>query len=68
MAAAGKAGIVDKLKSGYRANGKDWKVHLDGYDFMPLLKGDVKKGPREETETQENRNVSTSPRSRTLHL
>jgi arylsulfatase len=48
MAAAGKPGIVDKLKKGYTANGKQWKVHLDGYDFTPLFKGKAEKGPREQ--------------------
>jgi arylsulfatase len=37
MTAVGQPGIVDKLKSGYRANGKEWKVHLDGYDFTPFF-------------------------------
>jgi arylsulfatase len=48
LAAAGKPGIVEKLKKGYKANGKRWKVHLDGYDFMPVVSGKTKKGPREE--------------------
>ncbi len=48
MAAVGKPGIVEKLKKGYKANGKVWKVHLDGYDFMPYFKGETSKGPREE--------------------
>ena len=48
LAAAGAPGIVDKLKQGTKANGKDWKVHLDGYDFLPFFKGEVAKGPREE--------------------
>ena len=48
LAAAGEPGIVDKLKQGTKANGKDWKVHLDGYDFLPFFKGEVAKGPREE--------------------
>jgi hypothetical protein len=48
LAAAGRPGIVDKLKKGYRANGKKWKVHLDGYDFMPLVSGKTQKGPREQ--------------------
>jgi arylsulfatase len=48
MTAAGLPGIVEKLKKGYKANGKNWKVHLDGYDFAPFFKGEAKKGPREE--------------------
>jgi arylsulfatase len=45
--AAGVPGIVEKLKQGYRANGKTWKVHPDGYDFMPYFQGKEKKGPRD---------------------
>ena len=48
MAAAGTPDIAAKLKKGYTANGKEWKVHLDGYDFGPYLRGEAKKGPREE--------------------
>jgi arylsulfatase len=48
MTAAGKPGIVEKLKKGYRANGKSWKVHLDGYDFAPYFQGKAETGPREE--------------------
>ena len=48
VAAAGMPGIVEKCKQGHTANGKQWKVHLDGYNFLPYFKGDVKEGPREE--------------------
>ena len=48
LAAAGEPGIVGKLKKGHTANGKKWKVHLDGYNFMPFFKGEVAEGPREE--------------------
>ncbi|HTY41129.1 MAG TPA: arylsulfatase [Thermoanaerobaculia bacterium] len=48
LAAAGEPDIVEKVAKGYAANGKTWKVHLDGYNFMPYFKGAVKKGPREE--------------------
>jgi arylsulfatase len=48
LAAAGEPDIVDKLKKGYKANGKTFKIHADGYNFLPYLKGEVKKGPREE--------------------
>ena len=47
MTAAGEPGIVEKLKKGHRANGKDWKVHLDGYDFNDYFKGKAEKGPRD---------------------
>jgi arylsulfatase A-like enzyme len=48
LAAAGDPDIVEKLKKGHKANGKDWKVHLDGYNFMPFFKGETEKGPREQ--------------------
>ena len=48
LAAAGEPDIVAKLQKGYLANGKTWKVHADGYNFLPVFKGEVKKGPREE--------------------
>ena len=40
--------IVAKLEKGYQANGKTFKVHSDGYNFLPYFKGEVKEGPREE--------------------
>ena len=48
LAAAGVPDVVEKLEQGYKANGKTWKVHPDGYNFMPYFKGEAKKGPREE--------------------
>jgi arylsulfatase len=46
-AAAGEADLVQKVKKGYGADGRKFKVHLDGVNLMPFLKGDVKKSPRE---------------------
>jgi len=48
MAAAGEPELRAKLLKGYKANGKKYKVHLDGYNFLPYLTGKEKKGPREE--------------------
>jgi arylsulfatase len=48
LAAAGVPDIVEKLKKGYQANGKTWKVHMDGYNYLPFFKGKVKKAPREQ--------------------
>jgi arylsulfatase len=50
LAAAGEPDIVSKLESkeGYKANGKTFRVHPDGYNFLPYLKGEVEKAPREE--------------------
>lgn len=47
-AAAGASAIKDKLASGTKLHGKNFKAHLDGYDFLPYLKGEGKKAPREE--------------------
>lgn len=35
---AGEPDIVNKLKKGYMANGKNYKVHLDGYDQSKFLR------------------------------
>ena len=48
LAAAGDPDIVEELKKGHQANGKEWRVHLDGYNFMPYFKGDEDTGPREQ--------------------
>jgi len=48
LAAVGEPDIVEKLKQGHTANGKQWKVHLDGYNFLPRFKGETDKGPREQ--------------------
>jgi arylsulfatase len=45
-AAAGETDIVAKVKQGYQAGKKTFKVHLDGYNLMPFLKGDEKESPR----------------------
>lgn len=39
MAALGEPNIIEKLKAGYKANDKKFKVHLDGYNQLDLLKG-----------------------------
>jgi len=46
VAAAGEPDIVEKCKRGYKAGKKTFKVHLDGYNMIPYLKGEVGKGPR----------------------
>jgi arylsulfatase len=46
LAAAGEPDIVEKLKKGYKVGEKTFKVHIDGYNLMPHLKGDVKANPR----------------------
>ncbi len=47
LAAAGDPDIIDKLKAGHQAGKKTFKVHLDGYNFLPYLTGKEVKSPRE---------------------
>lgn len=48
LAAAGETDIKEKLLSGHQAIGRDYKVHLDGYNFLPYLTGETEEGPRHE--------------------
>jgi arylsulfatase len=48
VAAAGMPGIAEKCKQGHQAGDKTFKVHLDGYDFGPYLRGEAEAGPRKE--------------------
>jgi len=45
-AAAGEPDAVEKLKQGYKSGNKTFKVHIDGYNLLPFLKGEVKENPR----------------------
>ena len=45
-AAAGDADIVDKLKKGHLAGDKEFKVHIDGFNLLPYLTGEVEHSPR----------------------
>jgi arylsulfatase len=44
--AAGEPDVMDKLKTGYEANGKTYKVHIDGYDMTPYLSGEAEEHSR----------------------
>ena len=50
VAAAGEANINEQLLTGYdsQALGRSYRVHLDGYNFLPLLTGQTDQGPRDE--------------------
>ncbi|MXP63572.1 arylsulfatase [Roseomonas sp. M0104] len=48
VAAAGDDGIKQKLLDGFNAGGRTYKVHLDGYNQLPLLTGQTEDGPRKE--------------------
>jgi arylsulfatase len=47
VAAAGDPDIKEKMAKGTTANGKQFKVHLDGYNLLPYFKGEQEKGPRD---------------------
>jgi arylsulfatase len=46
-AAAGEPDLVEKVKKGFKIGAKTFKVHLDGINLLPFLKGEVKESPRE---------------------
>ncbi|GAB5451592.1 MAG: arylsulfatase [Halioglobus sp.] len=48
LAAAGEPDVKEKLLSGHSAIGRRYKVHLDGYNFLPLLTGEAEESPRKE--------------------
>lgn len=48
VAAAGNPNIKEELLRGYSAIGRDYKVHLDGYNLLPYLRGEVREAPRKE--------------------
>ncbi|MEN8689726.1 MAG: arylsulfatase [Desulfobacterales bacterium] len=49
LAAAGEPDIKDKLLKGdVKAIGRTYKVHLDGYDILPLLTDQAQESPRKE--------------------
>jgi arylsulfatase A-like enzyme len=48
LAAAGVPDISERLLKGYKIGNTTYKVHLDGYNFLPYLTGEERKGPRAE--------------------
>jgi arylsulfatase len=48
LAAVGDDKVKEKLKQGMRVGGSRYKVHLDGYNFLPYFTGETDKGPRQE--------------------
>ncbi|WP_317207874.1 arylsulfatase [Joostella atrarenae] len=48
LAAAGNDKVKDQLLKGYSANGRNFKVHLDGYNMLPYLTGKEEEGRRHE--------------------
>ena len=47
-AVAGDTTIKERLLSGTTLGGKNFNVHLDGYNFLPYMTGEAASGPREE--------------------
>jgi arylsulfatase len=48
VAAAGDPDVKTKLLTAHEADGKTFKVHLDGYNFLDHLTGKTETGPRDE--------------------
>ena len=46
LAAAGDPDIVEKLKKGHEIGSRTFKVHIDGYNLLPYLTGEVDESPR----------------------
>jgi arylsulfatase A-like enzyme len=47
LAAAGDANVSEKLKNGYKLGDKTFRVHIDGFNMLPYLTGEVKESPRD---------------------
>ena len=48
LAAAGEDDVKEKLLDGHNAIGRNYRVHLDGYNFLPYLTGEAEDTPRRE--------------------
>jgi arylsulfatase len=48
VAAAGDTDIKQKLLQGFAVGGRTYKVHLDGYNQLPLMTGQAQQGARKE--------------------
>ena len=46
MAMAGASGVIDELKKGYKAVGRTYKNHIDGFNLLPYLTGEARESPR----------------------
>lgn len=46
LAAAGEPDVVEKLKKGHQAGKMTYKVHIDGYNLIPHLQGEMEENPR----------------------
>jgi arylsulfatase A-like enzyme len=48
LAAAGVPNVKEQLKKGMKVGETTFKVHLDGYNVLPLLTGETNESPRKE--------------------
>jgi len=46
LAAVGEPDVKEKLLAGHTAGDKTFKVHLDGFNMLPYLSGEVQESPR----------------------
>jgi arylsulfatase len=46
LSAAGDPDVVKNLLNGHKIGAKTFKVHIDGFDMLPYLTGQVKESPR----------------------
>jgi arylsulfatase A-like enzyme len=47
LAAAGDPAVSEKLENGYKAGTRTFKVHIDGFNVLPYLTGEVNESPRD---------------------
>jgi arylsulfatase A-like enzyme len=47
LAAAGQPDIIEKLKAGHSVGDMTYKVHIDGFNLLPYLTGEVDRSPRQ---------------------
>ena len=47
LAAAGQPDIIEKLKAGHSIGDMTYKVHIDGFNLLPYLTGEVDRSPRQ---------------------
>ena len=70
LAAVGDPDVKEKLRNGHQAGDKTFKVHLDGYNFLPYWRGQTDESPRREffyfSDTTVGRSYSPSSGSTVL--
>jgi arylsulfatase A-like enzyme len=62
LAAAGDANVKDDLLKGKRYGEKTFKVHLDGYNLMPVLKGGATRASGRARSSSTGPTTATAPR------